>query len=165
MRQAIRSEAAEPRTAPPVDRSSLEEELVMGTILLIILIILICAALPTLPYRMHRTPGQFVPGIGNRRDASRGHNASVVGTRTQRTWLDRLKMRRPAYEPNLAGRYEGYHSFPNNTGSFEVFWRADGWWWWTRAADSPPKSEAVGPFVTSAEAYSNATMQRMTAND
>ena len=165
MRQAIRSEAAEPRTAPPVDRSSLEEELVMSTILLIILSILIFAALPTLPYRMHRTPGQFVPGIGNRRDASRGHNASVVGTRTQRTWLDRLKMRRPAYEPNLAGRYQGYHSFPNNTGSFEVFWRADGWWWWTRAADSPPKSEAVGPFVTSAEAYSNATMQRMTAND
>ena len=92
-----------------------------------------------------------------------GLNAFVMGT--QRTWLDRLKMRRPAYEPNLAGRYEGYHSFPNNTGSFEVFWRADGWWWWTRAADSPPKSEAVGPFVTSAEAYSNATMQRMTAND
>ena len=109
----------------------------MGTILLIILIILICAALPTLPYRMHRTPGQFVPGIRNR----------------------------PAYEPNLAGRDQGYHRFPNSTESFEVFWRADGWWWWTRAADSPPKSEAVGPFVTSAEAYSNATMQRMTAND
>ena len=135
----------------------------MGTILLIILIILICAALPTLPYRMHRTPGQFVPGIRNRRDASRGHNAFVMGT--QRTWLDRLKMRRPAYEPNLAGRDQGYHRFPNSTESFEVFWRADGWWWWTRAADSPPKSEAVGPFVTSAEAYSNATMQRMTAND
>ena len=78
----------------------------MGTILLIILIILIFAALPTLPYRMHRTPGQFVPGIRNRRDASRGHNASVMGTRTQRPWLDRLKMR-PAYEYNLAGRYQG----------------------------------------------------------
>ena len=135
----------------------------MGTILLIILIILICAALPTLPYRMHRTPGQFVPGIRNRRDASRGHNAFVMGT--QRTWLDRLKMRRPAYEYNSAGPYQGYHHFPDSTGSFEVFWRADGWWWWTRAADSPPKSEAVGPFVTSADAYSNATMQRMTAND
>ena len=78
----------------------------MSTILLIILIILICAALPTLPYR------------------SRGHNASVMGTSTQRTWLDR--------QYNLAGRYQGYHRFPNSTGSFEVFWRADGWWWWPR---------------------------------
>jgi hypothetical protein len=93
------------RLAPllPVHRSSLEE-LVMSTILLIVLIILLFAALPAFPYRMHRTPGQFVPGIRNRRDASRGHNASVMGTKTQRvprTWLDRFKLWRRAYETKI----------------------------------------------------------------
>ena len=79
-----------------------------------------------------------------------------MGTSTQRTWLDQY---------NLAARYQGYHRFPNSTGSFEVFWRAEGWCWWPRVPGSPPKSEAVGPFVTSTEAYSTATMQRLTAND
>jgi hypothetical protein len=65
----------------------------------------------------------------------------------------------------LAGRYQGFHRFPNSNAIFEIFCRADGWWWWTRAPGSPPKSEAVGPFLTTTEAYTSATMQRMTAND
>ena len=53
----------------PVHRSSLEE-LVMSTILLIVLIILLFAALPAFPYSMHRTPGEFVSGIRNRRNSA-----------------------------------------------------------------------------------------------
>ena len=50
-------------------------------------------------------------------------------------------------------------------GDLEIFLRANGWWWWTRAPGSAPKSEAVGPFQTTTEAYSDATMRRLTAND
>jgi hypothetical protein len=56
----------------------------------------------------------------------------------------------------MAGRYQGYHSFPNNTGSIEIFWRADGWWWWSRARDCPPNGVPSGPFLTSSEAYLDA---------
>jgi hypothetical protein len=59
---------------------------------------------------------------------------------------------------NLAGRYQGYHRFLDETGTFEIFWRADGWWW--SRAPLAPQGEAVGPFLTSTEAYSNATSQR-----
>jgi hypothetical protein len=56
----------------------------------------------------------------------------------------------------MAGRYQGYHWFPNKTESVEVFWRSDGWCWWRRVPGHPPKGEAVGPFLTSTEAYRNA---------
>jgi hypothetical protein len=56
----------------------------------------------------------------------------------------------------LAGRYQGYHSLPNKTGSIEIFWRTDGWWWWSRAPGCPPEGALIGPFVTSTEAYLNA---------
>jgi hypothetical protein len=62
----------------------------------------------------------------------------------------------------MAGRYWGYHPFTNKTGSFEVFWKADGWWWWPRAKGCRPAyGKAVGPFLTSTEAHRNATNQRM----
>jgi hypothetical protein len=38
----------------------------------------------------------------------------------------------------------------------------DGWWWWLRAAGCSPEGEAVGPFLTSTQAYRNATSQQMT---
>ena len=57
----------------------------------------------------------------------------------------------------LTGRYQGYHSLPNKTGSIEIFWRADGWWWWSRAPGCPPEGALIGPFVTSTEAYLNAS--------
>src|SRR4029077_16043322 len=58
---------------------------------------------------------------------------------------------------NMAGRYQGYHSFPNKAGSIEIFWRADGWCWWSRAPGRPPEGEPIGPFLTSTEAYLNAS--------
>jgi hypothetical protein len=76
-------------------------------ILLIILIILI-RRLPTLPYRMTHH-GNLFPDRNQARDASRGHNASVMGTSTQRTWL------RPPQDEARAhnGRaLPGYHRFP-----------------------------------------------------
>ena len=62
----------------------------------------------------------------------------------------------------LAGRYQGFHRCRNETRSFEVFWRSDGWWWWLRPAGCSPEGEAVGPFLTSTQAYRNATSQQMT---
>jgi uncharacterized GH25 family protein len=56
----------------------------------------------------------------------------------------------------MAGRYQGYHRFTDKTGDFEIFWRADGWWWWRRTAGRAPESKAIGPFLTSTEAYQNA---------
>ena len=47
--------------------------------------------------------------------------------------------------------------FPPALESLRVFWRAYGWWWWLRAPGCAPKGEAVGPFLTTAEAHSNAT--------
>jgi hypothetical protein len=55
----------------------------------------------------------------------------------------------------MAGRYQGYHSL--NTGNIEIFWRADGWWWWSRAPGYPPEGALIGPFLTSTEAYLNAS--------
>jgi hypothetical protein len=57
----------------------------------------------------------------------------------------------------MAGLYQGYHWFPTKTGSVEVFWRADGWWSRSRAPGCPPEGVAVGPFITSTEAYLNAS--------
>ena len=37
---------------------------------------------------------------------------------------------------NMAGLYQGYHSFPNKAGSIEIFWRADGWCWVSRSRSS-----------------------------
>ena len=61
----------------------------------------------------------------------------------------------------MAGRYQGYHSIASKTitskkASIEIFWRADGWWWWPRNPDYPPHGAAIGPFLTSTEAYLNA---------
>ena len=39
----------------------------------------------------------------------------------------------------------------------EARWRAHGWRWWLRAPGCAPKGEAVGPFLTTTEAHSNAT--------
>jgi hypothetical protein len=57
----------------------------------------------------------------------------------------------------MAGRYQGYHSIPNNTGSIEIFWGADGWWWRSRTRGYPPHGAPIGPFLTSTEAYLNAS--------
>jgi hypothetical protein len=51
----------------------------------------------------------------------------------------------------MAGRYQGYHRFADKDGEFEVYWES-GWFWRPR----PPEGKAVGPFVTSTEAYQNA---------
>jgi hypothetical protein len=57
---------------------------------------------------------------------------------------------------HMAGRYEGYHSFADKDGEFEVYWE-NGWFWRPRSSvSSLPDAEAVGPFVTSTEAYQNA---------
>ena len=57
---------------------------------------------------------------------------------------------------NMAGRYQGYHSLPNNNGTIEIFWRADGWWWWSRRPGYPAEGAPIGPFLTSTDAYLNA---------
>jgi hypothetical protein len=57
----------------------------------------------------------------------------------------------------MAGHFQGYHWFPNKTGSVEVFWRADGWWWRLRAPGCPPEGAPIGPFLTSTDAYLNAS--------
>jgi len=46
---------------------------------------------------------------------------------------------------------------PNNTGNIEIFWGADGWWWWSRARGYPPEGSPIGPFLTSTEAYLDAS--------
>jgi hypothetical protein len=56
---------------------------------------------------------------------------------------------------NMAGRYQGYHSLPNNNGTIEIFWRADGWWW-SRRPGYPAEGAPIGPFLTSTDAYLNA---------
>ena len=58
---------------------------------------------------------------------------------------------------NMAGLYQGYHSFPNKAGSIEIFWRADGWCWWSRGPGRPPEGAPIGPFLTSTETYLNAS--------
>ena len=57
----------------------------------------------------------------------------------------------------MAGRYQGYRSLANQKGSIEIFWRGDGWWWWPRKPDYPPHGAPIGPFVTSTDAYLNAS--------
>ena len=57
----------------------------------------------------------------------------------------------------MEGHYQGYHWFPNQTESVEVYWRADGWWWRLRVPGSPPKGAPIGPFLTSTDAYLNAS--------
>jgi hypothetical protein len=56
----------------------------------------------------------------------------------------------------MAGRFQGYHNVPNNR-MIEIFLQGDGWWWWPRADGRPPDGEPVGPFITSTEAYLNAS--------
>ena len=58
----------------------------------------------------------------------------------------------------MAGRYQGYHRFADKDGEFEVYWES-GWFWRPRSPGSPPDGKAVGPFVTSTEAYESATPQ------
>ena len=55
----------------------------------------------------------------------------------------------------MAGRYQGYHRFADKDGEFEVYWEK-GWFWRPHSPSSPLSGEAVGPFVTSTEAYENA---------
>ena len=60
---------------------------------------------------------------------------------------------------HMAGTYQGYHRFADNDDQFEVFWDYEiaGWFWRTRSSDrSLTEGKAVGPFVTSREAYHNA---------
>jgi hypothetical protein len=59
----------------------------------------------------------------------------------------------------MAGRYQGYHRFADRDEQFEVYWdwERTGWFWRPRSSDiSLTASKAVGPFVTSTEAYQNA---------
>jgi hypothetical protein len=59
----------------------------------------------------------------------------------------------------MAGRYQGYHRFADKDGEFEVYWDWDrtGWFWRPRSSDgSLTEGKAVGPFVTSTEAFNNA---------
>ena len=59
----------------------------------------------------------------------------------------------------MAGRYQGSHVLPDMDGghrSVEVFWHTHGWFWRPRSSSSPADREAVGPFITSTEAYQNA---------
>ena len=65
----------------------------------------------------------------------------------------------------MAGRYQGCHVF-QDTGSgghlnIEVFLQTSGWFW-RRVEDSAPRSEAVGPFTTSTEAYEGAKATNLT---
>jgi len=74
-------------------------------------------------------------------------------------------LRRPAFEwsggnstgVEMEGHYQGYHWFPNQTESVEVYWRADGWWWRLRVPGCPPKGAPIGPFLTSTDAYLDAS--------
>ena len=54
----------------------------------------------------------------------------------------------------MAGRYQGSHIFNDGVGhrSIEVFWQDSGWFWRARQKHG----FAVGPFITSSEAYQNA---------
>jgi hypothetical protein len=89
----------------PVLRSSLEE-LAMSTILLIILIILLFAALPTFPYSMHHNPGQLAPMASSGGVTPPKHDpyvrTQIVTSRVHRTWLDRLKLWRHAYQTKIS---------------------------------------------------------------
>src|SRR6476469_8175651 len=69
----------------------------------------------------------------------------------------RWRLRAVSTSNKLAGRYQGYHWFPDKPGSFEIFWRANGWWWWLRVPGCLPAGEAVGPFLKSTDAYLNAS--------
>ena len=44
---------------------------------------------------------------------------------------------------NMAGLYQGYHSFPNKAGSIEIFWRADDRCWWSRGPGRPPEGAPI----------------------
>jgi hypothetical protein len=57
----------------------------------------------------------------------------------------------------MAGRFQGYHYFPSKAGSIEIYWQADGWWWRSRSAGRAPEGAPVGPFITSTDAYLNAS--------
>src|SRR5262245_53539559 len=63
----------------------------------------------------------------------------------------------PFHRQQMAGKYVGYHRFSIGNGSFQGFWRTDGWWWWwPRKVGTQPTGEAIGPFLTSTEAYRHA---------
>lgn len=76
---------------------------------------------------------------------------------------------------NHPSEWVGYHRFPGQVGSFEVFWDdADeangharnfdgdgnkvepGWYWWACFPGCLPDGEASGPFKTAKEAYDDA---------
>ena len=78
----------------------------MTTILLIILIMLLLAALPIFPYRMHHNSGQLAPATSSRVVIPPEHDpfarAQIVTLRVHRTWLDRLKLWRHAYQTKIS---------------------------------------------------------------
>ena len=55
-----------------------------------------------------------------------------------------------------ANGMEGYHQFKGGVGSFEVFWKKDGWYWWACFPGCMPDGESCGPFRNSREAYMDA---------
>ena len=58
----------------------------------------------------------------------------------------------------MAGRYQGPHTLSDEQGNqrtVEVFWQDNGWFWRT-IDDQPPHSQAMGPFITSTEAFEGA---------
>lgn len=53
--------------------------------------------------------------------------------------------------------HEGFHSFADEGGRFEVLDRGNGWYWWPcREGDLPEDDELIGPFATSRDAYEDA---------
>jgi hypothetical protein len=57
----------------------------------------------------------------------------------------------------MAGRYQGCHVFEDTDSGaqlkIEVLWQSNGWFW--RRVEEP-SGNAVGPFMTSTEAYESA---------
>jgi hypothetical protein len=91
----------------------------MATILLIVLIILLLAALPTFPYSMHHNPGQLASTTSSRVVAPPEHDpfvrTQIVTLRVHRTWFDRLKLWRHAYQTKISdsrGEVTGRGSSP-----------------------------------------------------
>ena len=60
----------------------------------------------------------------------------------------------------MAGRRQGCHVVSDDGGrghrSIEIFWQDNGWFW----RPNQPHGDAVGPFITSTEAYRHAKKTR-----
>src|SRR5262245_648980 len=117
-----RVQLTEPRTTPPVHRMPSEEPL--NTILIIVLIMLLLAALPTFPYSMNHNSRRLAPTTRSRVVTPPEHDpfvtppehdpfvtppehdpfveTQIVTLRVHRTWSDRLKLWRHAYQTKIS---------------------------------------------------------------